>query len=294
MSALKFLLPGVITQEEFDAIRIEVQEVAPGILILVGLGGNIGVSYGEDETFMIDGQFGPLVEKILYPISKRAKKPVRYLLNTHWHLDHVAANECFARHGVTIMAHEKVRSRMSVDQPLPAFECTVPAAPKEALPVITFRENMSIHWNTDTIEIFHIPEAHTDGDVMVHFRKANVIHMGDIYFNGMYPLIDVDCGGSVIGMIEAVDAVLSRCDGKTKIIPGHGPLSGYHELKAYRAMLKEAAKTVADLIGQGKSEEEAIAAKPTVLLDAQWGNGVLAPDAFVSQVYASLVQSTRL
>jgi len=182
MSALKFLLPGVITRGEFEAVHIEAHEVVPGILMLIGLGGNIGVSYGKDVTFMIDGQFGPLIEKILEPITNHTSNPVQYLLNTHWHLDHVAANECFAERGVTIMAHKKVRSRLSVDQPLPAFGCTVPAAPKEALPVVTFADHMSLYWNDNTIEIFHTPDAHTDGDVMVHFREGNVIHMGDILF----------------------------------------------------------------------------------------------------------------
>ncbi len=290
MSALKFLLPGEIPQEEFDAIKIEVYDVAPGILMLTGLGGNVGVSYGEDLTFMIDGQFGPLVEKIMAAIATRTNHPVQYLLNTHWHLDHVAANEELAKRGIMIMAHDNVRVRLSADQPLPAFGLTVPAAAEKALPAVTFPKNLALYWNQDRIEIFHIPDAHTDGDVMVHFQKGNVIHMSDIYFNGMYPLIDTDCGGSIDGMIRAVDEVLARSDENTKIIPGHGPLSGRSELQDYRDMLAVTRDAVSILVGQGKSRKDVIAAKPTAAMDAVWGGGVLQPDAYAGLVYDSLAK----
>ncbi|MCY3629846.1 MAG: MBL fold metallo-hydrolase [Bacteroidota bacterium] len=292
MSALKFLVPGVISQEEFDAVNIEIYDVAPGVLMLVGLGGNIGVSFGEDATFMIDGQFGPLTEKIFAAVATRTDKPVLVVLNTHWHLDHVAANESLVDRGVTILAHENVRKRLSADQILPAFGQTVPARPQKALPSVTFTEDMSLHWNGDTIEIFHAPGAHTDGDTIVHFRKGNVIHMSDTYFNGMYPLIDIDCGGSIDGMIAVAEAVLVRSNESTKIIPGHGPLSNQSELEAYRDMLVTVRDTVSTLIQEGKSQEEAIAAKPTAAIDADWIDGVLEPDVFVAHVYTSLTKTT--
>lgn len=292
MSALKFLVPGEISQEEFDAINIEIYDVAPGVLMLVGLGGNIGVSFGEDATFMIDGQYGPLTEKIFAAIATRTNKPVRFVLNTHWHLDHVAANESLVHHGVTILAHENVRTRLSVDQVLPAFGQTVPAMPQKALPSVTFTEDMSLHWNGDMIEIFHAPGAHTDGDTVVHFSKGNVIHMSDTYFNGMYPLIDIDCGGSINGMIAVAEEVLARSNESTKIIPGHGPLSNQSELEAYRDMLVMVRDAVLTLIQEGRSQEEAIAAKPTASMDADWGGGVLLPDVFVGHVYTSLTEIT--
>lgn len=291
MSALKFLVPGVISQEEFDAVKIEVYDVAPGILMLVGLGGNIGVSFGEDATFMIDGQFGPLTEKIFAGIATRTDKPVQVVLNTHWHLDHVAANENLVDHGVTLLAHENVRKRLSVDQVLPSFGQIVPARPQKALPSVTFSEDMSLHWNGDSIEIFHAPGAHTDGDTIVHFRKGNVIHMSDTYFNGMYPLIDIDCGGSIDGMIAVAEEVLARSNENTKIIPGHGPLSNPFELEMYRDMMVTVRDTVSTLIQEGKSQEEAIAAKPTAAIDADWIGGVLEPDVFVAHVYTSLSES---
>lgn len=292
MSALKFLVPGEISQEEFDAINIEIYDVAPGVLMLVGLGGNIGVSFGEDATFMIDGQYGPLTEKIFAAIATRTNKPVRFVLNTHWHLDHVAANESLVHHGVTILAHENVRTRLSVDQVLPAFGQTVPAMPEKALPSVTFTEDMSLYWNGDMIEIFHAPGAHTDGDTVVHFSKGNVIHMSDTYFNGMYPLIDIDCGGSINGMIAVAEEVLARSNESTKIIPGHGPLSNQSELEAYRDMLAMVRDAVLTLIQEGRSQEEAIAAKPTASMDADWGGGVLVPDVFVGHVYTSLTEIT--
>ncbi|MCY4673378.1 MAG: MBL fold metallo-hydrolase [Bacteroidetes bacterium] len=288
MSVLNFLTPGAIPQEEFDAIEIEVHEVAPGILMLVGQGGNIGVSYGEDSVFMVDAQFGQLTEKILAAINTHMAKPVQFVLNTHWHGDHVGGNENFSARGALIMAHEKVHARLSVDQFLGAFGSKVPAAPKGALPVITFTENISFHWNGDTIEIFHAPEAHTDGDVIVHFHKANVIHMGDTYFNGMYPFIDVDTGGSIDGMVAVADAVLARCDENTRVIPGHGPLSNQSELQAYREMMATVREAVAKLIREDKSREEIIAAKPTAALDAAWDGGVLDPDTYVGHIYNSL------
>ena len=292
MSVLNFLTPGAIPQEEFDAIEIEVHEVAPGILMLVGQGGNIGVSYGEDSVFMVDAQFGQLTEKILAAIKTRTAKPVQFVLNTHWHGDHVGGNENFSARGALIMAHEKVHARLSVDQFLGAFGTKVPAAPKGALPVITITENISFHWNGDTIEIFHAPEAHTDGDVIVHFHKANVIHMGDTYFNGMYPFIDVDTGGSIDGMVAVADAVLARCDENTRVIPGHGPLSNQSELQAYREMMATVREAVAKLIREDKSREEIIAAKPTAALDTAWDGGVLDPDTYVGHIYNSLTRTS--
>ncbi len=291
MSALKFLVPGVIPQEEFDAIQIETHEVVPGILMLVGLGGNIGVSYGEDSTFMIDGQFGPLTEKILAAIRTCTDHPVQYVLNTHWHLDHVAANQSLAKRGLTILAHENVHKRLSVDQNLPTFKATVPAMPGVGLPRVTFSQDMSLHWNGDTINIFHAPHAHTDGDTIVHFKSSNVIHMSDTYFNGMYPIIDMDTGGTIEGMITVADQVLARSNENTKIIPGHGPLSGIKELQAYRDMLVTVRDAVTALIRQDMSQEEVIAQKPTAALDADWAGGVLDPDTFVSHLYNLLTKT---
>ena len=288
MSVLNFLTPGAIPQEEFDAIKIEIHDAAPSVLMLVGQGGNIGVSFGEDSVFMVDTQFGQLTEKILAAIRTRTAKPVQVVLNTHWHGDHVGGNGNLSERGALIVAHEKAHARLSVDQFLGAFERRVPAVSTEAVPAITFTENISFNWNGDMIEVFHAPEAHTDGDAIVHFHKANVIHMGDTYFNGMYPFIDVDTGGSIDGMIAVADAVLARCDENTKVIPGHGPLSDRSELQGYREMMATVREAVKKLIGAGKSREEIIAAKPTAALDAVWDGGVLDPDTYVGHIFDSV------
>ena len=294
MSVLNFLTPGAIPQEEFDAIEIEIHDAAPGVLMLVGQGGNIGISYGEDSVFMVDTQFGQLTEKILAAIRTRTAKPVQVVLNTHWHGDHVGGNGNFSKRGAFIVAHERAHARLRADQFLGAFERKVPAVPKEAVPAITFTENISFNWNGDMIEVFHAPEAHTDGDAIVHFHKANVIHMGDTYFNGMYPFIDVDTGGSIDGMIAVADAVLARCDENTKVIPGHGPLSNRSELQAYREMMVAVRDAVTNLVGVGKSREETIAAKPTAALDAVWDGGVLDPDTYVGHIYDSVTATSIL
>ena len=182
MSVLNFLAPGAVPQEKFDAIKIEIHEAAPGVLMLVGQGGNIGISYGEDSVFMVDTQFGQLTDKIPAAIKTRTDKPVQIVLNTHWHGDHVGGNGKFSAMGALIVAHEQAHARLSVDQFLGAFGEKVPAAPKEALPVITFTESISFNWNGDTIEVFHAPEVHTDGDAIVSFHKANVIHIGGYLF----------------------------------------------------------------------------------------------------------------
>jgi glyoxylase-like metal-dependent hydrolase (beta-lactamase superfamily II) len=221
----------------FDDVRIETVPVAPGVAMLVGRGGNIGVSTGADGVFLIDDQFAPLTPKILAAVAKLSEAPVRFLLNTHWHGDHTGGNENVAGQGAVLVAHDHVRERMSREQVMKALDRTVPASPPAALPVVTFGADLTLHWNGDAIHAIHVPNAHTDGDAIVHFTRANVLHMGDTYFAGRFPFIDVDSGGSIDGVIAAVDRGLALADAATKIIPGHGALSNRAELAAYRAML---------------------------------------------------------
>ncbi len=275
--------PGVAQDQ--DAITIEAKKVAGNVYILEGQGGNVAVTVGDDGVFMIDDQFAPLTPKLQAAIAKLSSQPVRFLVNTHWHFDHTGGNENFARSGSIIVAQENVRKRMSTDQFLEAFNQKVPAAPPKALPVVTFREGVTFHWNDDEVRVISVPPAHTDGDSIVHFVSANVIHTGDVYFNGFYPFIDVTAGGSIDGMIAGVDRVLAIANGETRIIPGHGPLSGVAELKAYQAMLKAARDKIKTLVDAGKSRSEVIAAKPTAELDAEWGDGFLKPDDWVGIVY---------
>ncbi len=289
--SLKNFLTGGFSQEQFDAIEIEIHDVASGILMLTGEGGNIGVSYGEDATFMVDNQFAPLTDKILSAIATRTDHLVEYVLNTHWHADHVGGNANLTKKGATIVAHENVRHRLGMDQVLESLGVRVPASPLEALPRSTFSDKVSFYLNGEIIEIFHAANAHTDGDAIVHFLHGNVIQMGDTYFNGMYPLIDVETGGSIDGMIAVADEVISRSDESTKIIPGHGSLSDKRELQASRDMLATIRDAIASLIDQGLSRQQIIASKPTSGLDPDWAGGVLEPDAFVEHVFTSLTQT---
>ena len=213
---------------------------------------------------------------------------MRFVVNTHWHGDHTGGNENMGAAGAIVVAHENVRARMSVDQFIEAFGRTVPASPPGALPVITFTDAMTFHWNDDVLHVFHVEHAHTDGDAIIRFVESNAVHMGDTYFNGMYPFIDVSSGGGIDGMIATADKVLAMIDDQTKIIPGHGPLSNKAELTAYRDMLATARGNIHKLVSEGKSKEETVAARPTSSLDAQWGGGFMQPDVWVGLVYDSL------
>ncbi len=282
------LVPEAPAQQNFEAVQIEVVDVAPGVLMLVGQGGNIGVSYGVNGVFLVDDQFAPLTEKILAAVRTVSDAPVRFVLNTHWHGDHTGGNEPLGAQGALIVAHENVRERMSVEQFFELTQRRVPAAAEGALPVITFTDAMTFHWNDDEIHVFHTARAHTDGDAIVHFRNANVVHMGDTYFNGMYPFIDVGTGGTIDGMIAVADSVLAFSDEDTKIIPGHGPISDSSELLAYRTMLDAVRSRVADMLAQGATQEEVVGAKLTQDLDAEWGGGFMDPDTWIGLVYSSL------
>jgi cyclase len=258
--------------------------------MLEGEGGNIGVSAGEDGVFLIDDQFAPLTTRILAAVKAISDKPVRLLLNTHWHFDHVGGNENLGRSGVVIIAQDNVRKRMSAKTAIDFFKSSYGPAGAAALPVITFSETVTFHLNGDDATALHLANAHTDGDSIIHFRNANVIHMGDTYFNGLYPFIDVGTNGSVKGVIAAADRVLGMADDNTKIIPGHGPLSNKRELKAYRDMLAAVYPKIERMVKAKKPLAQVIAAKPTKDYDAAWGNGFLKPEQFVEIVYASAVK----
>ena len=280
-------------QQEMQDVQIETIQVADGIYMLMGRGGNIGLSVGEDGAFIVDDQFAPLTEKIKAAIAEVTNKPVKFVINTHWHGDHTGGNENFGEAGALIVAHENVRKRMSVEQFLEAFDRTFPASPPGALPVITFTQVVTFHWNGETIRVVHVDPAHTDGDAIIHFANTNVVHMGDTYFNGMYPFIDVSTGGSLDGMIAAADRVLAHVNAATKIIPGHGPLSNMAELREYRDMLATAQGRIRTLISQGKTADEVVAAKPTSDLDAEWGGGFMEPDVWVRIVHSGMAKASN-
>jgi glyoxylase-like metal-dependent hydrolase (beta-lactamase superfamily II) len=275
-------------QQDFSKVEVKAEKVAEGVYMLTGSGGNIGLSVGKSGSFLVDDQYAPLTEKILAAVKAISPDPIRFLVNTHWHGDHTGGNENMGKAGVYIVAHENVRVRMSKENFIAQFQRKVPPSPEGALPVVTFGDAVTFHWNGDEIRVHHVPPAHTDGDSIVHFVKADVVHMGDLFFKGNYPFVDVSSGGTVDGIIGAADRVLAAVTDKTKIIPGHGPLATKADLQAYRDTVKTVRDRVAKLKAEGKTKEQAVAAKPTADLDAQWGQGFIKGDTLVGFAYDTL------
>ena len=274
-------------QRNFDAVQIKTTQVAEGIYMLEGEGGNIGVSSGEDGVFLIDDQFAPLTPKILAAVKTISDKPVRFLMNTHWHGDHVGGNENLGKAGVVIIAHDNVYKRMSVGGAITALKQNYAPAPRAALPVVTFNQTATFRLNGDDITSTHLTPAHTDGDSFVRFAKANVIHSGDVFAAYRYPFIDVESGGSVKGVLRAIDRLLPMLDDDTKLIPGHGGLSGKKDVLAYRKMIATVVGRIEPMARSGKTLQQVLAAKPTREFDEEWGK-FRKPDAFVEIVYNGL------
>lgn len=267
---------------------LRAERLADGLYVLFGNGGNMALSVGADATFLVDDQFAPMTPAIQRAVADLGAPPVRFVLNTHWHGDHTGGNENLGKAGAVIVAHDKVRERMSVPQVIEFFQRTVPPSPPAALPVITFNEEVSFHLNGDDIRALHVPRAHTDGDVLVHFRKANVLHAGDTFFNGSYPFIDVDSGGSVAGLIACVDRILELADADTKIIPGHGPMATRADVEAYRAMLVETTTRIGELVKQGMEADAIVAARPTAAYDERWARGFIDGERYMRMVVRAL------
>ncbi len=261
--ALSLLVPTALLAQDFDAVEIRTVQVSDSIYMLVGEGGNIGVSVGEDGVFIIDDQFAPLTEKIKAAIAEIADRPVQFVINSHYHYDHTDGNENFGGEGAIIVAHENSRARMATDQVLEAFDYLQEAYSAEGLPKITFTESMRFHYNGHTIDVFHTPGAHTDGDVIIWFREANVVHTGDVFVRYFPPFIDQPSGGSISGIIAAVERIAEMADEETKFIPGHGEVSSKQDLLAYGERLTIIRDRIAALIDEGKTLQEVIAADPT-------------------------------
>ncbi len=277
-------------QRDFSEVQIETLEVADGIYMLVGAGGNIGLSVGEDGPFVVDDQFAPLTDKIKAAIAAVTDGEVRFVLNTHWHGDHTGGNENFGQAGALIVAHRNVRKRMNPEEFTEVMGRTQ-QAPAAALPLVTFTDEVTLYWNGEKIRAQHVEHAHTDGDTIIWFTHANVVHMGDTFFNARYPFIDIDSGGNLNGVIAAAEAVLARADADTKIIPGHGELAGVEALQKYHDVLVLARDRVSALIDEGKSLEQIIEAKPMAEYDEGWGSGFINGERFLAAVHRSLTGS---
>ncbi len=258
-----------------------VTEVADNLYMLEWAGGNIGISVGEDGVVLVDDQYAPMVPKNLAALREITDAPLRFVLNTHWHGDHTGGNEQLAGEGALIIAHDNVRKRLSEGSLLRE----IPAAPDGALPVVTFDSSVTLHFNGHEVHAYHVGAAHTDGDSVVHFRSANVIHTGDIFFNGRFPFIDGASGGNVAGVLEAVDGILKLCSPETKIIPGHGPLTDCDGLRDYKSMLTVVHERIAKLIAGGATADEVVAAKPAAEYADAWTWGFMPTDRWVRLIY---------
>jgi len=291
-SSFLFLSQPILAEEAEDKRDFETKEVAPGIYMISGVGGftggNIGLSVGEDGVVMIDDSMPPLLDKMKKAIKSITKKPVDFVINTHVHGDHTGNNEAIGKDGTRIVAHENLRLNM-LEKGIKTKEGSKPM-PKAALPVITFSHAMNFHLNGEDARIFHLANAHTDGDAVIHYQKANVIHTGDILFNQMFPFIDINNGGSIDGYIKAQQKIISLADEKTKIIPGHGKLANREQLQQTLDMLIDAKNIISKLIADGKTEDEAVKANPLAKYHDTWNWSFITTERMTRQVYKGLVK----
>ena len=279
--------PVAAFRARIGAIPIESQPLAENLTLLAGPGGNVVVLHGSDGLVVVDTFVAPAWPKLQESL-KGFGAPVKFVINTHWHFDHTDNNAPLRAGGATVVAHENTKLRMTQPHHLAVLELDFAPSPAAALPQRVFKEGYKLEANGERLAVTHVPPAHTDTDVAVRFEKANVLHTGDVFFNGFYPYIDGSTGGRVDGVIEATGSLLSLADADTKIVPGHGPLGTKADLAKYRDMMSTAADRVRKLKASGKSVEDAIAAKPFADLENDWGKGRLNGDAFVRVVYLTL------
>jgi glyoxylase-like metal-dependent hydrolase (beta-lactamase superfamily II) len=273
---------------DFSKVEIKTTDLGDNMYMLEGQGGNITVAVAKDGIIMVDGQYAPLHDKIKAAIATISNQPIKYLIDTHFHGDHVGGNEPFAKDGVTVMAQDNVKNRLAAGTTNGLTGVKTPPVPQGALPSDTYTNFSKIRLNGRVADLKHIANAHTDGDTYVWFKTANVLSTGDTFTNGRYPNIDFANGGNIKGMIAAADAYLKLTNAKTRIVPGHGPVADKAVLTEYRAMLVTARDRMAKLVKDGKSEDDVVAAKPFADLDAKWAPTELASKNFIRVVYHSL------
>ena len=272
-----------------DHNTIKTHTIKDSIHVISGDGGNITVVEDERGLLVIDSGLKPYSEDLLMSISDIADSPIRFLVNTHWHFDHVGANLGINETGTTILAHHNVHSRMQQGGNIAAFGREVAPATANELPVITYDNGIKFHWSNDILDVQHFPKGHTDGDSIVFFENANVVIMGDILFHGIYPFIDASSGGSMVGVINAVNHVISNIDDNTVVIPGHGGVTTDKTgLIAYRDMLETVYSTMLAMKNEGMSVEEIVAAKPTAQFDSEWNDGFIKADTWVKIIYDAM------
>jgi len=277
-----------IAKDDYSKVEIKATKVSGNVYMLEGSGGNIGVSIGVDGILIVDDEFAPLAEKIKAALKNLGEGKLKFILNTHWHVDHTGGNAPLGKEA-TIIAHDNVRKRLSTEQRLEFFKQTVPASPSEAWPVITFDQSLSVHFNGEEIKVIHFPHGHTDGDSVIFFTTSNVVHMGDDFFAGRFPFVDLDSGGSVQGMAKNVGEIIPKLPAGVKLIPGHGPISTIDDLKAYHRMLLETTEIVRKKIAAKKSLEQ-VKKEGLPAAWKSWGEGFVKTDQWLELVYRSLTK----
>ncbi len=275
-------------KEQMSAIPLQTLQLRDNILMLFGPGGNMVVLDGPEGKALVDSSFAKVAPKIKGVLDGMSGAPLKLLINTHWHFDHTDGNAAIQGMGAMILAHENTRKRLSTKQTMEFLKLSFPPAPPEALPVQTFTDNMKLFMNGEELSLTHLPPAHTDTDIHVRYRKGNILHMGDTWFNGMYPFFDPSTRGNINGMIAAANKGINAADNETKIVPGHGPAGDKTALTRHRDMLVTVRDRVKQQKTAGKKLEEVLVAKPTAEFDAEYGKGFLTTDQFVTIVYQTL------
>ena len=284
--SLLFVVTASAQQPDYSKVQMKATKVAGNVYMLEGAGGNIGVSVGDDGLLIVDDQFAPLADKIRAALKGIADKKLHFILNTHWHGDHTGGNVVFGPEA-TIIAHDNVRKRLATEQKSAVFNSTTPPSPKEALPVITFDQTLTVHFNGEEIRAIHYPKGHTDGDSVIFFSASNVVHLGDDFFAGRFPFVDLESGGSVEGLVKNIGELITKIPADAKLIPGHGPISTLDDLKSYYRMLQQTTEIVRGKIKAGKTLDQ-IKTEGLPAEWAPWGTGFIKTDRWVETIYKSL------
>jgi cyclase len=278
-------------QRDLSKVEIKATKVAGNVHMLEGAGGNIGVSVGPDGILIVDDQFAPLADKIKAALKTLGEGKLKFVLNTHWHGDHTGGNVVFGPEA-PIIAHDNVRKRMSTEQKSEFFKSTTPASPKEALPVVTFDQSLSVHFNGEEIKVVHFPGGHTDGDAVIFFTQSNVVHLGDNFFAGSFPFVDLESGGSVQGLIKVTGDIIAKLPAGAQLIPGHGPLSNVDGLNQFHQMLIQ----TSDIVRKKMAARKALAQIKKEGLPEQWkswGAAFINTEMWIEIVYNSYADKKR-
>ena len=284
--SLLFAISAHAQTTDWSKVEVKATKVAGNIYMLQGAGGNIGVSVGDDGILIVDDQYAPLADKIRAALKGIADKKLRFILNTHWHGDHTGGNAALGA-DAPVIAHDNVRKRMSTEQRSTVFNRTTQPSPKEALPIITFNQTLTVHFNGEEIRAIHFPQGHTDGDSVIFFTSSNVVHLGDDFFAGRFPFVDLESGGSVEGLIKNIGEIIGRIPADAKLIPGHGPISTLDDLKTYHRMLQQTTEIVRQKIAAGKTLDQ-VKSEGLPAEWASWGTGFINTARWVETIYTSL------